>query len=60
MALASDGAQNLGYQNVSASGSTAVTGNWAVDILTAQTLYYTFTNSAGTPTFSLYVSGYEI
>ena len=60
MALASDGVANLGYQNVSASNSTSCTGNWAIDILTVQTLYYTFANSAGTPTFSLYVSGYEI
>jgi len=60
MALACDGAQNLGYQNVSGSGGTAYTGDWAIDIMTIQTLYYTFSNTAGTPTMSLYISAYEI
>ncbi|WP_175994887.1 hypothetical protein [Burkholderia vietnamiensis] len=60
MAIMADSAVNIGYQNISASGSTSITSNWANDILTTQTLYYTFSNSAGTPTLSLYVSGYEI
>jgi hypothetical protein len=60
MALSCDGSQNLGYQNISASGSVSLTSNWAIDILTTQTLFYFFTNNTGTPTLSLFVSGYEI
>ncbi|KWN75780.1 hypothetical protein [Burkholderia ubonensis] len=61
MAIQSDSTTNaLGVQNVSQSGGTSGTGTWSIDLATAQTLYYTATNSAGTPTFSLYVSGYEV
>jgi hypothetical protein len=60
MNVSSDSAGVLGYQNVSQSGGTSGTGNYSAPIFTPQTLYYTTTNSAGTPTCSFYVSYYEI
>jgi hypothetical protein len=60
MQLSSDGVNNIGVQNVSESNSVSATGGYALDILLAQTIYYVNNNSAGTPTFSFYVSGYEI
>ncbi|KVM66027.1 hypothetical protein WJ61_30645 [Burkholderia ubonensis] len=60
MNVASDSGGVLGYQNVSQSGGTSGTGNYSAPIITPQTLYYTTTNTAGTPTCSFYVSYYEI
>ncbi|KVS07756.1 hypothetical protein [Burkholderia vietnamiensis] len=60
MALDSDNVSDLGDQNVSVSNSMSATGNFALDILTTQTIYYVNQNSTGTPTFSLNVSAYEI
>lgn len=60
MQLTSDNISGIGAQNVSASNSTSATGNYSIGIQTAQTIYYTATNLAGTPTFSFEVSGYEI
>lgn len=61
MSIQSDSTTNaLGVQNVSQSGGSSGTGAWSIDLATAQTLYYAATSSAGTPTFSLYVSGYEV
>ncbi|KWC56581.1 hypothetical protein [Burkholderia ubonensis] len=60
IAIDSDAVLALGDQNVSVSNSVAATGNYVIDLLTSQILYYVNQNSIGTPTFSLYVSAYEI
>lgn len=60
MQITSDSVSAIGAKNVSTSNTESVTGNYDIDFLTAQVRYYTATNSAGTPTFSLYVSSYEI
>lgn len=42
----------------SVSGALSLV-NYAVDILTPQTIYYTTANSAGSPTFVFYITSYE-
>jgi hypothetical protein len=58
--LISADSTGISGQNVSVSGATSQTGNYEIDIATAQTLYYTSNNSAGTPTYSVYISSFEI
>ncbi len=60
MNVSADGLSALGNQNVSQSSGTSATGDYAIDLLTPQTLFYQTTNSAGTPTLSFNVSSYEI
>ncbi|WP_433867115.1 hypothetical protein [Ralstonia wenshanensis] len=51
----------LAQQNCTTGGATSFTGNFKIEnIITPQTLYYANSNTAGTPTFSVYVSSYEI
>ncbi|MFL9859467.1 hypothetical protein PQR72_27670 [Paraburkholderia madseniana] len=59
MSLSMDSVANVGNQNVSGSGGSSYTGDWVTDVATPQTLFYGFTNTAGTPTMNLYVTSFE-
>lgn len=48
----------MGVYSGSVAGA-ALLANYEVDVLTAQTIYYTATNSTGTPTFGIYASSYR-
>ncbi|MFL9987235.1 hypothetical protein [Paraburkholderia sediminicola] len=59
MSLSMDSVTSVGNQNVSGSGGSSYTGDWVIDVATPQTLFYGFTNTAGTPTMNLYVTSFE-
>ena len=58
----SEDANNTGLQAFSfgiTSASLGYAANYAMDLITAQTLYWVSTVAAGTPTYQVYVSAYQ-
>lgn len=53
-------ASTIAQQNLTVNGNVGVASNFKMEnIVTPQTLYYSTSNSAGTPTFAIYISSYE-
>ncbi len=53
-------ASTIAQQNLTANGNVGVASNFRMEnLVTPQTLYYSTSNSAGTPTFAIYISSYE-
>ncbi|WP_177315847.1 phage tail protein, partial [Burkholderia ubonensis] len=58
--VVADSVAQLSQQNITGQGGTAYTGNFAMDLATQQQIYYTASNTNGTPSFGIYVVGYCI
>jgi hypothetical protein len=50
----------LGQQNVTLTPGTSLVGSFAMGLVTPQQLIYTASSSAGTPTYSIFISEYDI
>ncbi|HDR8928315.1 TPA: hypothetical protein QDB26_005341 [Burkholderia vietnamiensis] len=60
--VAGDGANSIGQQNITSTvTATGYISNFGgLSLVTAQTIYWGSANTAGTPTFSIYISSYAI
>ncbi|WP_131754111.1 hypothetical protein [Burkholderia vietnamiensis] len=60
--VAGDGANSIGQQNITSTvTATGYISNFGgLSLITAQTIYWGSANTAGTPTFSIYISSYAI
>lgn len=59
IASANVGIQGINYSSTSASGGGSSAAFRNLQISTAQTIYYTSSNSAGTPTYNVVIMGYD-
>ncbi|MCA8264788.1 hypothetical protein [Burkholderia vietnamiensis] len=58
--VVADSVGQLSQQNITGQGGSAYTGNYSMDLATPQQIYYTANSTAGTPSFTIYVSGYSL
>ena len=59
MTIASSSTSNLGQNNIGIGPSTTtIQGNYSIALLVPQTFYYTWGNSAGSPSCTMYVASY--
>ncbi|AOK40909.1 hypothetical protein [Burkholderia vietnamiensis] len=58
--VVADSAAQLSQQNITGQGGNAYTGNYSMDLATPQQIYYTANSTAGTPSFAIYITGYNI
>ncbi|WP_176331150.1 hypothetical protein [Burkholderia vietnamiensis] len=60
LTVVADSTNQMSQQNITGQGGTLYAGNFAMDLLNTQQIYYTASNTAGTPGFQIYVGAYAI